>query len=108
MTYLAHYGVRGMKWGVRRNTGALRLARGKRRFDFQTSTGRTLSTRVSRKQNRALKKRGYIDRKGNVNAGYEETARNYLLRQNVFKTTVAVAASAALIAKAKPWVHKHR
>ena len=106
--YIAHHGVKGMKWGVRKNTGVQRRLRGRKRFDFTTKNGTRLSTRAQGKDVRAMKKRGYIDRHGDVNEGYEKAARNYLLKRNIARTAVGVAVATALVVKGRSYVSKNR
>ena len=107
--YLFHYGVQGMKWGVRKNRGVRRMFRGRRRFDYthynqKTGDESIRSTRVTGHQKRLLKSMGYIDRHGDVKEGYEKKTKNWLLRRNIAKAAVATVVVGAAVMKGREHV----
>lgn len=87
--YLAHYGVKGMKWGVRRDVGPDGLV------GSGTGDPKTDSSKMSRKTKRQIKNEAKYLNKGHDIEVAKEKAKKRIQRQNVAGAIAGTAVTAA-------------
>lgn len=87
--YIAHHGIKGQKWGVRRyrNEDGTLTSAGKKRLSKE-------SRRLDKAQERALKS-------GEVAAKRSATARRYAARPKLLKNDISTARVSSRLAKAR-------
>jgi hypothetical protein len=89
---LAHYGVRGMKWGVRRSAAERRASRGDRKSEDYKETVSLRGKRSSELSNNQLKK---VNERLNLEQNYHRLNPSTMKRgHDAVKGVLAVAATA--------------
>lgn len=96
--YLAHHGVKGMKWGVRKARDVGKKRGTYFRYEKTNKSGVTQKkqTRIGKGTIKGLQKRGLIDKNGNVASGKEKAALSYIHKRRAVTAAAIVGATAAV------------
>ena len=100
-SYLAHFGVKGMKWGVRRSENPLKSREMKKQINKDTKNLiRSVSGGTSDSRKKALALRRSIDAKDRETPGYKKAVRNRLLKRQLGLIGVYTVAGNAIAMEA--------